>query len=80
MAEKPLFREIQLDPAEQQISPGSLGSTVEQAVAVELAHVESRASHRCRACAEDTVLDVRYARLSLSIIVFDAIMTVKREV
>lgn len=84
MAEFPLFREIQLVPVAQQMFPGSRGSTVEQEVAVEFAHVDARASRTPSACAADraddraiadgTVLEIRHMRLSLCSIVFGDIM------
>lgn len=76
-------------PVPQQMFPGSRGSTVEQAVAVEFAHVKSRASKTPSACAakraderaiaEDIVLEIAHMRLNLWSIVFSAIFEYAEE-
>lgn len=90
MADFPLSKEIQLVPAVQQMFPGSRESTVEQDVAVELAHVKALASRTPSACAADrgddramvegTTIEIRYMRPSLCSIVFGDIVRLSLKV
>ena len=89
IADVPLSIEMQLVPLPQQMFPGSRESTVEQAVAVEFAHVKSRACSTPSACAavraderataEGTVLEIRHMRLSLWSMFFGAILLYERK-